>query len=151
MSERKPLTMRDCKIVDGGTFGPDVGADELEAVFPIRKAMRLADEADAARRRDNPTREELIEAMESGNLTANDQRVILEILKDKPLPAGRPKDSKNAALARDLWMHGEYVRNLGKGLSKTAAKERAARKFGVRAKTVEAAITRAHALGIDDA
>ncbi|MDP2831948.1 MAG: hypothetical protein Q8Q28_01350 [Pseudomonadota bacterium] len=147
MTTRKPLTAQDCKLVDGGTFGDREPPAWMKRQ---REAVERADEADAAatatRRRERPTSEELLQAYDAfrdgAPLTPEDDRHIRDRLEEKPGLPGRPKDSENASLARDLLMYVEFARHLGKGLSKTTAKERTARKFGVKPKTVGAANTR---------
>lgn len=138
---KKPLNF---KVVKGGRIG-DVGTPS-KYLDAMESAVDHANEQDAARRRDKPTRTELLAAFDSGDLSETDHEHIRRILKDVAQPAGAPKESENAILARDGMLWFEYGKLLGKGLEKPAAKNRTATKYGVSPKTVEAAITRMHKL-----
>lgn len=137
---RKPLSTGDMKVIFGGTFGDPAPKSKIE------EAVELADEQDATRRRDKPTKDELTAALLSGELSESDREQLRRERQGIARSAGRPKESENAKLARDVLLYSEYATQLGKGYDKHAATATAGRKFGVGKKTVEAAITRARKL-----
>ncbi len=138
--KRKPLSTDDIKALFGGTFGDPAPKSKLQA------AIEQADEDDATRRRDNPTLDELVSALKSGELSDSDSKHIERVLRGNARPAGAPKNSANAQLGRDLLLYIEYCKQLGKGLDKTVAELRAARLSGEGVATVQAAKTKARKL-----
>lgn len=141
--KRKPLSTGDMKVTFGGTFGDPTPKSKIE------EAVELADEQDATRRRDKPTKDELTAALLSGELSESDREHLRRERHGIARQAGRPKESENARLARDVLLYIEYATHLGKGYDKPAAMATACRKLGLGEKgekTVEAANTRARKL-----
>lgn len=132
------------KIIPGPMFG-----DREPTPWLLRcvEAIAQSDIADTERRQAKPNQKELLAAFDrhifNGEVLADsDARYIRDMLVGKPLPAGRPKISKNALLARDWLMYFEFGKQLAKCISPERARARAGKKFGVSGSTVEAAVTR---------
>lgn len=134
--KRKPLSTDNMKVVFGGVFGDPAHKNKLQT------GIEQANEKDAARRRDKPTSEELAAAAKSGNLSKSDGEHLSRRALGIARPAGRPSDSKNATLARDLLIYLEFGKLLGKGIEKPVAEMRVARMFDLGVKAVQAALTR---------
>lgn len=118
----------------------------MAAKHPAAEAIEKADLADAARRRDKPTREELTQALRNHAETETDREHIMAILEGRAQPPGAHKQSENAKLARDILIFTDYLKQRGKGLEKVDAEKATARKFRVKVSAVRTAKTLGKAL-----
>lgn len=144
MKTRRPLSTKDMMVVHGPVFGgPLPPGSRLER---MRSEVQQANEADAIRRSKSPTREELAESLLTGAESENDRSRIAKFLLGHPIPAGRPSDSHNATLARDIWIYLEYGRLLGKGFEKKAARVRVGNLYDVGDATVKKVLSRVRGL-----
>lgn len=144
---------KDFKVVFGGVFGDQSRPLTTAWFWPKVVAIHEANERDTERRRNKPTRAELIRAYDDHIKTGEalsdvDARKIRDILVGKPESPGARKNSENAKLARDGLMYSEFTQLLGKSIPRERCKLKVGKKFGVSGSTVEAAITRMRKLGL---